>query len=293
MADEPRTIGLLNIDKPSGWTSHDVVARLRRITGVRRIGHAGTLDPLATGVLVVCVGPATRLADYLMEGDKRYRATLHLGIETNTWDAEGEVVAEGDTAGLTPERVQGACAAFVGEFAQTPPLYSAIKRDGQPLYRWARRGRAVEVAPRMVSIRSIELVSFALPLVTLDVVCGKGTYIRSLAHDLGAALGCGAYLAALRRLRASGQDIADAVRLGDLTPDNWRACLISPWQALAEHPRVIISPEQRAELLLGRAIVLPEAAGERCFAFAGDHELVAVLARDGEPGRWRPVKVWP
>ncbi|MEN6479441.1 MAG: tRNA pseudouridine(55) synthase TruB, partial [Anaerolineales bacterium] len=263
------------------------------ITGVRRIGHAGTLDPLATGVLVVCVGAATRLADYLMDGDKRYLATLQLGVETNTWDAEGEVVAEGDTTGLTPERVQGACVAFLGEFAQTPPLYSAIKRDGQPLYRWARRGRAVEVAPRMVSIRSIELVSFALPLVTLDIVCGKGTYIRSLAHDVGAALGCGAHLAALRRLRAGAQDIADAVPLGDLTPDNWRAHLISPWEALAEHPRVTISPEQRAELLLGRAIVLAEAVGERCFAFADDHELVAVLVRDGEPGRWRPVKVWP
>jgi len=291
MPDDPRAIGILNLDKPAGWTSHDVVAKLRRITGVRRIGHAGTLDPLATGVLAMCVGAATRLSDYLMDGDKRYRATLRLGVETDTWDAEGAVVAEADAGAVTREAFLSACARFVGEFAQTPPLYSAIKRDGQPLYRLARRGREVMVEPRPVIIHAIELVSFALPLATIEVFCGKGTYIRSLAHDLGAALGCGAHLTALRRLAASGLEIATAVPLAELTPDNWRGRLISPWEALANWPHAIVSAAQRAELLLGRAIMLPEAVGGRCFAFDDAHELVAVLVPDGEPGRWRPVKV--
>lgn len=287
----PCDVGILNIDKPAGWTSHDVVARLRRITGVRRIGHAGTLDPLATGVLVVCVGAATRLAEYLMAGDKRYEATLRLGVETDTWDADGRVVAQGDASGVDVARFEAACARFVGEIEQTPPLYSAIKRDGQPLYRLARRGEQVRVDPRPVTIHSIALRSFTPPLATIDVTCSKGTYIRALAHDLGVALGCGAHLAALRRLRSGAIEVDSAVALDALSPANWRAHLLSAWQVLADQQRAIVTAEQRAELLLGRAIALDAAGKGPCFAFDEGLEVVAVLAPGDAPGIWRPIKV--
>ena len=282
---------ILNIDKPSGWTSHDVVARLRRITGVRRIGHAGTLDPLATGVLVVCVGAATRLSEYLMAGDKRYRATLHLGIETDTWDADGQVVARTDACAVTAEQFCAACAGLVGQSEQTPPIYSAIKRNGQPLYRLARRGEQITADPRPVTIYAIEVLSFAPPLATIDVSCSKGTYIRSLAHDLGRGLGCGAYLAALRRERSGSMGLDTAVPLDVLSATNWREHLSSPWRALADWPRVTVTGERRAELLLGRAITLADVKADLCFAFDHTGELVAVLTPDATPGLMRPIKV--
>ncbi len=284
-------VGFLNIDKPSGWTSHDVVAKLRRVTRVRRIGHAGTLDPLATGVLVMCIGVATRLSDYLMDGDKRYRATLHLGIETSTWDGEGEVIAERDSTAVTRENLAAACAGFVGEITQTPPAYSAIKRNGQPMYRLARRGREVELPPRHVTITEITILSFEPPLTTIDVACSKGTYVRSLVHDVGVTLGCGAFLSALRRLRSGPFVIEEAMPLPEITSENWREHVVAPWDALAGHTRVVVTPEQRAELLLGRPIELHGLTGERCFAFHG-RELVAVLIPAVEPGRWRPTKVF-
>jgi tRNA pseudouridine55 synthase len=291
MPHEISAIGILNIDKPSGWTSHDVVARLRRVTGVRRIGHAGALDPLATGVLVVCIGAATRLSDYFMSGDKHYRATVHLGIETDSWDAEGEVVARGDASAVTRERFGEALAGFVGEIEQTPPMYSALKRDGQPLYRLARRGEQVTLEPRPVTIHQAELTSWEHPVATIDIVCSKGTYVRSLAHDLGAVLGCGAHLAALRRLRSGRFAIGDAVALDALDANNWRAALVAPWEALADRSRLIVSAEQCGELLLGRAVELPAVCEDVVFAFDAQHTLIAVLIPVDAPGRWRPTKV--
>ena len=268
-----------------------MVARLRRITGVRRIGHAGTLDPLATGVLVVCIGAATRLSDYLMAGDKRYLATVRLGIETDSWDAEGTVVARGDASQVTRAVFEAALAGFVGEIAQIPPMYSALKRDGQPLYRLARRGEQVTLEPRAVTIQQAELVSWEPPDAIIDIGCSKGTYVRSLAHDLGAVLGCGAHLTALRRLRSGRFAIADAVSLAALEAGNWRAALMAPWEALADRPRLIVSAEQRSELLLGRAVELPAAGEDVAFAFDAQHTLIAVLIPAETPEHWRPVKV--
>ncbi len=184
--------GILNIDKPQGWTSHDVVAWIRRVLKVKRVGHAGTLDPLATGVLLVCVGQATRVAEYLMASDKTYRAQIQLGTITDTYDTDGEVV---ETRPLSPDIDRGAIwvalGRFVGDIMQAPPAYSAIKQDGVPLHRRARRGEEVRPAPRPVRIHSIQLVDWTAPCLTVDVTCDPGTYIRSLAHDLGQALGCG------------------------------------------------------------------------------------------------------
>ncbi len=185
--------GILIIDKPSGLTSHDVVNRVRRATKIRQVGHAGTLDPMATGVLVVCLGQATRVSEYLLGHDKAYRATIRLGIETNTYDADGEIVATHDV-NVDRAEVERALAQFVGEIQQVPPMYSAIKRDGQKLYELARQGIEIERAARSVIIHSIELRDYQAPDATIDVRCSAGTYIRSIAHDLGAALGTGGHL---------------------------------------------------------------------------------------------------
>ena len=182
--------GILIIDKPSGLTSHDVVNRVRRATKIRQVGHAGTLDPMATGVLVVCVGQATRVSEYLLGHDKAYRATIRLGIETNTYDADGEIVATHDV-NVDRAEVERALAQFVGEIQQVPPMYSAIKREGQKLYELARQGIEIERAARSVIVHSIELRDYQAPDATIDVQCSAGTYIRSIAHDLGTALGHG------------------------------------------------------------------------------------------------------
>ena len=189
--------GILNINKPAGWTSHDVVAWVRRVLREKRAGHAGTLDPMATGVLLVCLGQATRVAEYLMGGEKVYRAEAQLGIVTDTYDADGEVMASAPVPPLTADDLRRTLAGFVGEIMQVPPAYSAIKQDGVAAYRKARRGEAVTLAPRPVTIRRIELLDWTpadAPAasgdrLTIEVTCGAGTYIRSLTHDLGQALG--------------------------------------------------------------------------------------------------------
>ena len=192
-----------NVYKPRGPTSHDVVARLRRAErGVRRIGHAGTLDPLAEGVLVVATGKATRLIEYLVDADKLYGAGVHLGVETDTYDAEGRVLAERPVEHLTREAVAGALEPFRGEIEQRPPPFSAVSVGGERLYARARRGEMVQAPLRRVSVTRLDLLDWQPPVAHLEVECSKGTYIRSLAHDLGRALGCGAHLSALVRLRA-------------------------------------------------------------------------------------------
>lgn len=193
--------GLLIIDKELGLTSNDVVRKVRRLLGQRRVGHCGTLDPLATGVLPVAVGRATRLVEFLMEGEKTYRATLKLGEITATQDAEGEVIERRDWSSVTESAIRAVAATLVGPLAQIPPMYSALKRDGVPLYKLARQGVEVVRAARAITIFRLDVLAIDLPFVTIEVACSKGTYIRTLAHDLGQLLGCGAHLTALRRTR--------------------------------------------------------------------------------------------
>lgn len=196
--------GVLLVDKPADHTSHDVIARLRGILKMKRIGHAGTLDPMATGVLVVLVGKATRVSQYLMSLDKEYTGTIKLGQVTNTQDAEGEVLETRPVPPLTEAEVLAAMKTFVGDQYQMPPMFAAIKIDGVPLYKMARKGEEVEREPRFIRIASFELTRFALPEIDFVVRCSKGTYVRTIAHDLGQKLGCGGHLSALRRT-ATGQ----------------------------------------------------------------------------------------
>lgn len=209
--------GFLNIYKPKGLTSHDVVARLRKITKVRQIGHTGTLDPFATGVLPICIGKATRLIEYL-DDDKEYLATVQFGKNTTTYDLEGEITETFDKK-VTEEDVKNALKAFEGEISQIPPIYSAIKVNGKKLYDYARQGQDIEIKPRKVTISKIELKEFdkTSQSAKVTVACSKGTYIRSIAYDLGAKLGCGGYLTALERTKAGKFQVNTAIKLEDLT----------------------------------------------------------------------------
>jgi len=191
--------GVLLVDKPKGLTSHDVVYRLRRKLQMKKIGHAGTLDPMATGVLVMLIGKATRISQYLMSVDKIYEGEATLGVVTDSQDAEGEVMETRPVPALTEAQAREVMKTFLGDQYQTPPMHSAIKKNGVPLYKLARQGEEVERKPRFIRISAFNLLSFALPKLTFDLHCTKGTYVRTVAHDLGQKLGCGAHLSALRR----------------------------------------------------------------------------------------------
>ena len=286
--------GILNIDKPAGMTSHDVVGRIRRVAQQKRVGHAGTLDPDATGVLLVCLGTATRLADYLAAERKAYRATLALGATTTTEDASGEVLARLDTGDITEADLAILLPQFTGEISQIPPMVSALHHEGKRLYELARQGVTVERAARTITIDSITLSSFVLgeaASATLDVVCGKGTYIRTLCADLGAALGVGGHMAALRRTRIGVFGIETAIPLDDLMPENLPALLVSPSEALAHFPVYrLTEAAERNDIAHGRSLssALPAAAVVRIVD--AEDQLFALGRADGE--RLHPFKVF-
>lgn len=207
--------GMINIYKEAGFTSHDVVAKMRGILKQKKIGHTGTLDPDAVGVLPVCLGSGTKLCDMLTDRDKEYEAVLLLGVETDTQDTSGTVLSEKDVT-CKEEEVRSMILSFIGEYDQIPPMYSALKVDGKKLYELARAGKEVERAARRVVIENIEILKVELPRVTMRVSCSKGTYIRTLCHDIGQNLGCGGAMAALKRTRVGQFEIEDAVTLGEL-----------------------------------------------------------------------------
>ena len=207
---------VLVVDKPRGLTSHDVVARVRRITREKKVGHAGTLDPGATGVLVVLVGKATRLAQFFVDLDKRYRGRVVLGVSTDTQDAEGRVESTADVSGVTRDQIEEAFAAFEGETEQIPPMVSALKREGTPLYVLARRGEVVERAPRPITISELKILSIEMPEVEFEMTCSKGTYVRTVAADIGERLGCGGHLGQLVRTAVGPFNIDDATALNEL-----------------------------------------------------------------------------
>lgn len=244
--------GILNLDKPQGMTSHDVVNRVRRATGIRKVGHAGTLDPMATGVLLVCVGRATRLAEYLTGANKSYRATVRLGVETDTYDAEGRVLHTNPVA-ISQEAVMAALAEFCGPIAQVPPMYSAIKRGGQPLYKLARKGVTVVREPRPVLISHIALTDWSPPDFSFDVACSAGTYVRSLAHDLGQSLGCGAHLTGLVRSQSGSFFLDDALPLDDLSAV-WKDHLQPMEVAVAGLPLITLDAQAAQRLVHGQSI---------------------------------------
>lgn len=287
--------GILNINKPRGMTSHDVVARVRKITGQKKVGHAGTLDPLATGVLLLCLGQATRVAEYLAAGDKVYQARLRLGISTDTYDAEGQITSQSEVA-VSRAEVEQALQAFTGIQEQTPPMYSAIKHNGIPLYRLARRGQTVARRTRKVEIYDIRLLAWEAPELEIEVHCSKGTYIRSLVHDLGQRLHCGAHLVNLTRT-ASGQfRIEEATTLEELEQaavSGTVASLLHPLDvALQSFPAVTVDRVTEHRIISGQRVCLSNGIEKPlCRAYAIDGRLLALLRLD-EEGLWQPHKVF-
>lgn len=283
--------GFLNIDKAAGMTSHDVVAQLRRLAGQKRVGHGGTLDPAATGVLPIGLGDATRLLEYLVEGKKTYHARIRLGITTTTDDGEGIPTATLTVPSLTVAELEAALAPFVGTLQQIPPIYSAIQVGGQRMYDLARRGQQLDVAPRTVEIDRITLLEWSAPDLTVLIECGKGTYIRALARDLGVSLGCGAHLAFLRRTAVGPLRVDQAVSLDQLRagPDLLDARLLPLSAALAGWPQAVVDDSTAQAILHGRAVHLTGITGDRASAYDSRGTLLAILNPVGD--LWHPNKV--
>ncbi len=287
--------GILVIDKPAGWTAHDVVARVRRLTGVRRVGHAGTLDPAATGVLPVCVGEATKVVEYLSVHGKVYLAAVLLGATTDTDDLDGWVAEEGDPSHISLEMVREQLSQFVGEITQVPPAYSAIHIGGQRAYALARAGQVVDVPARQVTVYRLTLVAWAAPVAWLVVDCGAGTYIRALARDLGVALGCGATLARLVRLRSGPFRLCEAWSLDELAalPDlhaAWPQIAVHPDAALADWPALLLDDRAARDWSQGKVIAdtaTREGAHIRAYDATGAWRGIGI----GADGAWRPKKV--
>jgi len=294
--------GILNINKPQGKTSFSVVAMVKRLSGEQCVGHAGTLDPEATGVLPVCVGEGTRIIEFLAEATKAYRAQIELGVATDTYDASGKITYKGDPSGISREQLKLALTSFCGLIRQTPPMYSAVKHHGKRLYELARAGIEVERKSRLAKIYHLELVDWQPPVATIEVACGKGTYIRSLAHDLGQALGCGANLKSLIRLRYGLFDVADAVSLPQLEDafryGYWQR-FVYPMDIVLLHWAAIVVNDDTGQLIRsGRSLDLGEDdSGEQacylhCRVYTLDGCFLGVLRFSPERGQWQPEKVF-
>ena len=306
--------GILNINKPWGKTSFSLVAMVKRLTGERRVGHAGTLDPAATGVLPVCLGQGTRVIEFLVDATKTYRAEIELGVTTDTYDASGRIIQRGDPSGISQDRLETELASFCGLIRQAPPMYSAVKYQGKPLYKLARAGITVERRSRLAKIYRLELVDWQPPVVTIEVVCGKGTYIRTLAYDLGQALGCGAYLKSLVRLRCGVFDIVDAVSVPQLEDafhyGGWQHLIYPIDSVLLHYAAVVVSDDDRQNISNGRPLVLGNGDGgegggyreqsipagcsaeDRCRVYALDGHFLGVLRFNPERRHWQPEKVF-
>jgi tRNA pseudouridine55 synthase len=296
------TGGVLVVDKPAGPTSFDVVKRVRRALGAEKAGHAGTLDPLATGVLAVCVDDAVKLQQWLADGDKAYDATVAFGAATSTEDAEGEVTERGDPSGLTPAAIEAALPRFLGEIDQVPPMFSAVRIGGRRLHEAARKGEEVPREARRVRVDALELEALepagadGLARARLRVRCGKGTYVRTLAADLGRALGVPAHLAALRRTAASGFGLAGAIpleeveALGRASRDALRARLVPPAEALGFLPAVAVDAAEARALAQGKILRREAPAGALLRALGPGGRLVALCAPT--EGGLRPTRVF-
>jgi tRNA pseudouridine55 synthase len=294
--------GILVIDKPAGYTSHDVVAKMRRATRERRIGHTGTLDPAATGVLVLCMGPATRLIPFLDESDKRYLAHLILGIVTDTQDHTGEILASHPETAVTRAALSEVLSTFTGPIQQVPPMYSAIKKNGRPLYELARQGKTVEREARTVLISAL---TPAQPLAAiyrigegpwLRVHCSKGTYIRTLCHDIGEALGCGGHMMELRREASGTFPLSEAISLDEAVDMAERgvlaAKLLSPARALSHMTQIVLTDDEVKAIRQGKALYGRDAKPEDSLAAAVRADELIAVVKAGAQGEWRPIRVF-
>jgi len=286
--------GVLVVDKPSGMTSHDVVDIVRRLARTRRVGHTGTLDPLATGVLVLLVGPATRLSRFVTESTKVYRGVVRFGETTTTYDADGEIV-ERWPVDLDLATVRALLPHFHGEILQIPPAYAAVKVRGKRAYALARQGHEVALEPRPVTIHTIEVLKWNSPDLTIEVVCSPGTYIRSLAHDLGQKAGSGAHLLGLRRTATGHFTLEDARTIEGLeelrAEGRFAEALLPPHAALCDMPMVALTPAEEQVVRYGQVVALePPGNPDRLQAHNQAGQLVAVLRRL-EDGSYRPILV--
>lgn len=245
--------GILNINKPEGMTSFNVVREVKRMIKNKKVGHTGTLDPIASGVLPICVGRATKFADYIVQGKKAYLAELRLGIATETYDREGNILYTKDVH-LKDSEVLDGILNFRGEIEQVPPMYSALKVNGKRLYELARKGIEIERKKRKITIYSIDIVSIKLPYVSFKVTCSKGTYIRSLCHDIGNRLNCGGTMWSLKRISTGGFDIRDSIALEELSKDNILNYMISVDKVLYEYPKIFIEDKYVKKVLNGMSI---------------------------------------
>lgn len=301
--------GILNIDKPWGKTSFSVVSIVKRLSGERRVGHAGTLDPAATGVLPVCIGRGTRVIQFLTDADKTYRAEIELGVSTDTYDASGKITGRGDPAGIDREQFETALDSFRGLIQQIPPMYSAVKYHGQPLYKLARAGIDIPRKSRQVRIYHLALIDWQPPVATVELECSKGTYIRSLANDLGQALGCGASLKNLVRLRCGLFDIKNTISLPQLEDafryGYWRRfahpvdTVLSHWGAMVVNEATEDTIKKGCSPVLGNGDSEPPDCCEqyhpvenRCRAYTRDGRFLGVLRFNAETAQWHPEKVF-
>jgi tRNA pseudouridine55 synthase len=291
--------GILVVDKPTGMTSHDVVQAIRNGTGIKRAGHTGTLDPRASGVLVILIGPAVRLSEYISASDKRYQAIIRLGATTDTFDADGRFTnnaAPQAPINISEEQFEEALKKFVGRIEQTPPPYSAVKVQGRRAYDMARQGEEVELEPRIIDVYHLEVLEWAPPEVVIDVHCSSGTYVRSLANDLGNVLGCGAYLTGLRRTKSGRFSLRDATPLRKLqeafNAGNWYQYLIPAAEGLADWPGVELDPDQVEAIKHGHRITAEPGSKGMVRGVSMQGELIALLEIDEASNEWKPKKVF-
>ena len=298
--------GVLNIYKEKGYTSHDVVTRLRRIVGQKKIGHTGTLDPEAEGVLPVCLGKATKLCDLLTDKDKTYEAVLLLGISTDTQDTTGKILEEKNTADLREEAVREVVLSFEGEYDQIPPMFSALKVGGKKLYELARDGKEVERKPRHVQIYRIRILQIDLPRVRMEVTCSKGTYIRTLCHDIGEKLGCGGCMESLLRTRVERFGVAESLRISEveqlMDEGTLQEHMIKVDEMFPDYQKVYLTPEASAAVRngnsfrLGDVIWISELSGfqnaERVRVYDEERNFIAVYEFEKENQLFKIVKMF-
>ena len=298
--------GVLNIYKEKGYTSHDVVARLRRIVGQKKIGHTGTLDPEAEGVLPVCLGKATKLCDLLTDKDKTYEAVLLLGISTDTQDTTGKILEEKNTTDLREEAVREVVLSFEGEYDQIPPMFSALKVGGKKLYELARDGKEVERKPRHVQIYRIRILQIDLPRVRMEVTCSKGTYIRTLCHDIGEKLGCGGCMESLLRTRVERFGVAESLRISEveqlMDEGTLQEHMIKVDEMFPDYQKVYLTPEASAAVRngnsfrLGDVIWISELSGfqnaERVRVYDEERNFIAVYEFEKENQLFKIVKMF-
>ena len=290
--------GILLFDKPSGMSSNAVLQRVKRIFNARKAGHTGSLDPLATGLLPICLGEATKMSGFLLDADKHYQTTIKLGVKTTTADAEGEVMLTREVGNYSEDELELVLAEFLGDIEQTPPMYSALKKDGQPLYKLARQGIEVERKVRHISIYSIEVLAAEGDLLELDVHCSKGTYIRTLAEDIGERLGCGAHVTVLRRLGVgpfSGEKMITPAQLENIAEEGGLKALdqlLLPMEtALVNWPEVRLSQDVAYFLKRGQAVQVPQAPREGLVKLFAEENVFLGVGYIMDDGRVAPRRL--